>query len=60
MERTDGSYIVSWDFAPGEDVGVLVVGRQENGKMHIVNAFQGEEAYEIYEKLSTVKGTDAE
>lgn len=55
MTKTTGSYIVSWDFSHGNDVGVLLVGKQENGKVDIVNAFQGEEAMEIYMKLSTVK-----
>jgi hypothetical protein len=54
MTNTNGAYIVSWDFSH-EDVGVLIVGKQEKGKMYIVNAFQGQEAHDIYEKLSTVK-----
>lgn len=54
MEPTSGAYIVSWDFSD-EDVGVLIVGKQTKGKVEIVNAFQGEEAYELYKKLSTVK-----
>ena len=32
---------------------VAIVGRQKNGKMDIVNAFQGEEAQELYMKLIT-------
>lgn len=55
MNPTNGAYIVSWDFSHGEDVGVLLVGSQANGVVTIVNAFQGEEAYDIYQKLSTVK-----
>lgn len=54
MSNTNGSYIVSWDFT-NEDTGVLIVGSQQDGKVTIVNAFQGEEAYDIYKKLSTVK-----
>lgn len=53
MEQTSGAYIVSWDFE--ENSGVLIVGKQTKGTMEIVNAFQDEEAYEIYKKLSTVK-----
>lgn len=30
MKSTD-SVIVSWDFSHGKDVGVLIVGKQENG-----------------------------
>ena len=55
MTNTNSAYIVSWDFSHGKDVGVLIVGKQENGVMKIVNAFQGQEAHDIYEKLSTVK-----
>lgn len=47
--------IVSVDFTQGEDTGVLIVGRQRKGKVDIVNAFQGQEAIDIYKKLITVK-----
>lgn len=47
--------LVSVDFTKGEDTGVLIVGRQNNGKVDIVNAFQGQEAADIYRKLITVK-----
>lgn len=50
MKSTD-SVIVSWDFSRGKDVGVLIVGRQKKGKVEIVNAYQGEEAKAIYQKL---------
>lgn len=53
--KSSGSVIVSWDFSNGKDVGVLVVGRQQNGKVDIVNAFQGKEAEELYLKLTTPK-----
>lgn len=59
MTNTSGAYVVSWDFTRGKDVGVLIVGKQEKGTMKIVNAFQGQEAYDIYERLSTVKKKDA-
>lgn len=32
MKSTD-SVIVSWDFSHGKDVGVLIVGKQEKGKV---------------------------
>ena len=54
MNNPNGAYIVSWDFSRGADQGVLIVGEQKDGKMSIVNAFAGEEAHEIYKKLSTV------
>lgn len=47
--------LVSVDFTQGKDTDVLIVGRQKNGKVDIVNAFQGQEAIDIYKKLITVK-----
>ena len=58
MIESSGSYIVAWDFSK-EDTGVLIVGSQKNNKMTIVNAFQGEEARDIYEKLSKRKDSVA-
>ncbi|MBS6180536.1 MAG: hypothetical protein KH921_07085 [Erysipelotrichaceae bacterium] len=54
--ESTGSVIVSWDFTHGKDVGVLLVGKQTNGRVDIVNTFQGAEAEELYKKL-TVKKT---
>ena len=54
MNKTNGAYVVSWDFSNGIDKGVLIVGYHEKKKTNIVNAFQGKEAYDIYEKLSKV------
>lgn len=62
MTNTTGSYIVAWDFSHGEDGKdhcVLIVGEQKKGVMNIVNAFQGKEARDIYERLSTIKKKDA-
>lgn len=53
--ETDGAVIVSWNFSH-EDTGVLIVGRQTKGVVTIINAFQGKEARDIYEKLTTKKG----
>lgn len=52
MNQTNGAYIVAWDFSRGDDQGVLIIGEQRDGKMNIVNAFQGNEAHDIYERLS--------
>lgn len=46
--------LVSVEFTQGEDAGVLIVGRQKNGKVDVVNAFHGQEAIDIYKKLITV------
>lgn len=46
--------LVSVDFSRGVDTGVLIVGRKHpNEAVTIVNAFQGEEALELYNKLIT-------
>lgn len=50
-----GCYLVSWDFTNGKDKSVVLVGIQEKGQeVKVVNAFEGEEAEDIIEKL-TVK-----
>lgn len=50
------SLIVSVSFTGGDDTGVLLVGRKAPGaEVEIVNAFQGKEAKELYEKLTTKK-----
>lgn len=57
--RVNECLLVSVDFTKGEDTGVLIVGRQEKeGKVNIVNAFQGQEAIDIYKKLITVKNKE--
>lgn len=54
MNDVHGALIVSWDFSHGADI--LLVGRKMPKKdVEIINAFQGEEAHEIYDKLTTVK-----
>lgn len=54
MKSTD-SVIVSWDFSNGKDVGVLLVGKQKNGQVEVINAYQGDEAYELYRWLTVQK-----
>ena len=46
------SILVSVDFSNKHDTGVMVVGRKRmNQSVEIINAFQGDEARELYEKL---------
>lgn len=52
------SLLIGVDFTRGEDTGILIVGRQTAGVVNIVNAFQGQEAADIYRKLITVKKGD--
>lgn len=44
-------YLTGFDHAHG-DIAVLIIGRKEaDGKIQIVNQFQGKEAEELYERL---------
>lgn len=55
MTNLSDALLVSISFSE-KDKGVLVVGRQrKNHSLEIVNAFQGEEALELYKKLVTKK-----
>ena len=48
--------IVSYD-DHSNDVPILIVGRKRlNESTEIINAFDGDEAKELYERLITVKG----
>ena len=54
--KGSGALIVGFDFTNGGDADVLVVGSRTNkGETDIINAFQGKEARELYEKLVTKK-----
>ena len=50
-----GSVIVSYD-NQSNDIPILIVGRKrKNQSVEIINAFQGDEATELYKRLTTVK-----
>lgn len=50
------SVIVSWDFSHAPDKHILLVGHKTpKHDVEVINAFQGKEAHEIYEKLITQK-----
>ena len=52
MKHLTDAVICSIDFEG--DNGVLIVGRQNRkGGIDIINAFQGEEAMDLYTKLTT-------
>lgn len=57
MNNIHGAYIVSFSFSEVGDVatGVLVVGKQNKGDIDIINAFQGKEALDLYQKLTIKK-----
>lgn len=53
------SILVSVDFSNKNNTGVLIVGRKRmNQSVEIINAFQGEEAMELYKKLIMKKDGD--
>ena len=55
--KINESLLVGVDFTNGEDVGVLIVGRKRpNQSVDIINAFQGKEAEELYNKLIGKEG----
>ena len=50
------SILIGVDFSNNDDIGCLIVGRKRmNQSVEIINAFQGKEANELYEKLVTPK-----
>ena len=57
MDIMSDCVLVSIDKSNGTDHTVLVVGRKRpNGSVEIVNAFQGQEAIDMYNKLITKPG----
>ena len=55
MDKIHGCYLVSFDFSNNGDTGVVLVGKQTNGKIDIINAIQGKEAWDLYQKLTVKK-----
>lgn len=57
--KTIGSLLVSWDFSHGKDKAILLVGEKNKGEsVDIVNALQGNDAIDLYKKLTTKIGVD--
>lgn len=57
--KITGSLIIGYDINHPTDNAVLIVGRKRmNESIEIINAFQGEEATELYKKLITKKESD--
>ena len=58
--KTNDTLLIGTDFSNGEDIGVLIVGRKRpNQSVEIINAFQGEEAAWMYQRLiGEKKGLD--
>lgn len=56
LKNKADTFLVSFDYRHG-DIPVLIVGRRGKEKeMDIVNAFQGDEAKELYQKLTKKEG----
>lgn len=54
--RTTDTILVSFDRDPKDiDSAVLIIGRKVDGRLDIINAFQGKEAELIYLNLITQK-----
>lgn len=56
--KTEECLLVGVSFADNDEVGVLIIGRQVDGVTKIVNAFQGQEAIDLYNKLIAKKEND--
>ena len=55
-----GSVIVSYD-NQSNDIPILIVGKKRlNQSVEIINAFQGDEAIELYNRLTTVKKSEGD
>lgn len=51
-----GSFIIGFDFSKSSDTGVLIVGTKTKGNnVEVINAFQGRDAVEVYNMLTTKK-----
>ena len=51
--------LVGYNNEHGKDRAVLIIGKKlPRGMVDIINAFQGEEATELYKKLTTKKEKD--
>ena len=55
MKGKSDTILVSFDYTHG-DVPVLIVGRKKKGEIEVINAFKGEEAKELYQRLLAKKG----
>lgn len=56
MNHETETLLVGFDQKTDTDTAVLIVGKKRlNQSVEIINAFQGEEAVELYNRLITVK-----
>lgn len=49
-----GCFLVSYDFTNGKDKSIMLVAQKDTkGETTVINGFQGEEAEELFAKLTT-------
>ena len=53
--NTSDTLLIGYDFSHGKDISVAIVGRRTKGTIDIINALYGQEAEELYERLTTVR-----
>ena len=53
-QKTTDTLLIGYDFTNGKDETIMIIGRKTKGQaVEIINALQGEEAEELYKKLTT-------
>lgn len=55
MKKINEAVVVSVSLH-GNREGLLIVGKDVDGRKEVINAFTGEEAWALYEKLTIKKG----
>ena len=55
MKNKSDTILVSFNYTHG-DILVLIVGRKGKGEIDIIDAFKGDEATELYQKLTKKAG----
>lgn len=54
MNDVHGALIVSWDFSHAPDKHILLVGKKTpRADVEVINAFQGQDAHDVYDILTT-------
>lgn len=56
MANISDSLIIGYDSC-GTEGTCMIIARNVNGTLHIVNEFRGEEAKKVHEKLTTYNGS---
>lgn len=59
MSELKDSLLISIDILSGEDKALLIVGKKKPNKpVEIINAFEGEDAIQLYKRLITKKSQE--